>query len=189
VHLITDTLGPTRALAPGGLRRWTDGRDVPDVMMALYDYDKGFNLSVRTNFADGGSESVGLVFTGSEGAMTVGGDAVTVSRVPLEKEPGYRVDLFSDAIQKRVLEIYHEKYPVTHPTGETLLGEERYVAPKGYSEHYDHLRNWIEAIRTRRPIVEDPVFGFRAAGTALLSNVSYESGRAAHWDPEQMKLL
>ena len=152
VHLITDTHGPTRALATGGLRRWKDGRDVPDVMMALYDYDKGFNLSVRTNFADGGSESVGLVFTGSEGSMTVSGEGVTVSRVPLEQEPGYRVDLFAEATQKRVLEIYHEKYPVTHPTGETLMGEERYVAPRGYSEHYDHLRNWIEAIRTRRPV-------------------------------------
>ena len=54
VHLITDTHGPTRAQATGGLRFWKDGRDVPDVMMALYDYEKGFNLSVRTNFVDGG---------------------------------------------------------------------------------------------------------------------------------------
>jgi hypothetical protein len=37
--------------------------------------------------------------------------------------------------------------------------------------------------------VEDPVFGFRAAGTALLSNVSYESGQPARWDPDAMKLL
>ena len=97
VHLITDTHGPTRALATGGLRFWKDGRDVPDVMMALYDYEKGFNLSVRTNFVDGGSESEGFVFTGSEGSMIIGGDGVTVTRVPREKEPGYRVDLFSEA--------------------------------------------------------------------------------------------
>jgi hypothetical protein len=78
VHLITDTHGPTRALATGGLRFWKDGRDVPDVMMALYDYEKGFNLSVRTNFVDGGSESEGFVFTGSEGSMVIAGDGVTV---------------------------------------------------------------------------------------------------------------
>jgi predicted dehydrogenase len=189
VHLITDTLGPTRALATGGLRFWKDGRDVPDVMMALYDYAQGFNLSVRTNFVDGGSESEGFVFTGSEGSMIIGGDGVTVTRVPREKEPGVRVEPFSEAIQRRMLEIYREKYPVTHPTGETLLGEEKYVAPKGYSDHYDHVKNWIDAIRTRQPVVEDPVFGFRAAGTALLSNVSYESGQPAHWDPDAMKLL
>jgi hypothetical protein len=68
------------------------------------------------------------------------------------------------------------------------LAEEKYVAPRGYSEHYDHVKNWVEAIRTRQPIVEDPVFGFRAAGTALLSNVSYERGQAVRWDPDEMKL-
>ncbi|MGA2983395.1 MAG: Gfo/Idh/MocA family oxidoreductase [Terriglobia bacterium] len=189
VHLITDTYGPTRAQATGGLRFWKDGRDVPDVMMSLYDYEKGFNLSVRTNFVDGGSESEGFVFTGSEGSMTILGDGVTVARVPREKEPGYRVDLFSVPIQKRMVEIYHEKYPVTHPGGPSLVGEEKYVAPHGYSDHYDHVKNWIDAIRSRQPIVEDPVFGFRAAGAALLSNVSYDSGQPAHWDPDAMKLL
>ena len=189
VHLITDTHGPTRALATGGLRFWKDGRDVPDVMMALYDYAQGFNLSVRTNFVDGGSESEGFVFTGSEGSMIIGGDGVTITRVPREQEPGVRVNLFAEAIQKRMLEIYEEKYPITHPSGPALLGEGKYVAPRGYSEHYDHLKNWIEAIRSRQPIVEDPVFGFRAAGTALLSNVSYDSGKPARWDPDEMKLL
>jgi len=189
VHLITDTHGPTRALATGGLRFWKDGRDVPDVVMALYDYEKGFNLSVRTNFVDGGSESEGFVFTGSEGSMIIGDDGVTITRVPREQEPGVRVSPFAEAIQKRMLEIYHEKYPITHPTGAPLLGEEKYVAPKGYSDHYDHVKNWIDAIRTRQLIVEDPVFGFRAAGTALLSNVSYDRGQAVRWDPDEMKLL
>ena len=189
VHLIANTHGPTRALSTGGLRFWKDGRDVPDVMMSLYDYAQGFNLSVRTNFVDGGSESEGFVFTGSEGSMTIAGDGVTIARVPREKEPGVRVDPFALPIQRRMLEIYHEKYPITYPTGPVLQGEERYVAPKGYSDHYHHLKNWIDAIRSREPVIEDPVYGFRAAGTALLSNVSYDSGKAAHWDPEGMKLL
>jgi len=38
-------------------------------------------------------------------------------------------------------------------------------------------------------VVEDPVFGFRAAGTALLSNVSYGRGQVVRWDPDAMKLL
>jgi hypothetical protein len=51
------------------------------------------------------------------------------------------------------------------------------------------VKNWIDAIRTRQPVVEDPVFGFRAAGAALLSNVSYDRGQVARWDPDEMKLL
>jgi predicted dehydrogenase len=189
VHNITGTHGPTRAQATGGLRFWKDGRDVPDVMMALYDYKKGFNLSVRTNFVDGGSEKIGFVFTGSEGSMTIESDGITLSRVPREKEPGVRVEPFSTAIQKRMLEIYHQKYPFEHPTGPALQGGERYVAPPGYSDHYEHVKNWIEAIRSRQPVVEDPVFGFRAAGAALLSNLSYASGQPARWDPDGMRLL
>jgi predicted dehydrogenase len=189
IHLITQTHGPTRAQATGGLRFWKDGRDIPDVLIALFDYPQEFNVNLHVNFVDGGTESGGFIFTGSEGSMTVYDDGVTVSRVPRDKEPGVRVSPFSEPIQKRMLEIYHEKYPVTHPTGDTLLAEEKYVAPKGYSDHYDHVRNWIEAVRTRRQVVEDPVYGFRAAGAALLSNLSYESGKAVNWDPEAMKLL
>jgi len=189
VHFVTGSHGPSRAMATAALRFWKDGRDVPDVMLGLYDYPQGFNLSVRTNFVDGGSESEGFVFTGSEGTLTIGGDGVSLTRVPREKEPGVRYNLFSEAIQKRMLEDYRQKYPRSHPTGVTVLGEEKYVAPEGYNENYDHMRNFIDAVRTRRPVVEDAVFGFRAAGTALLSNVSYERGAVVGWDPEGMKLL
>ena len=51
-------------MATGGLRFWKDGRDVPDVMLGLFDYREGFNLSLRVNFVDGGEESEGLIFTG-----------------------------------------------------------------------------------------------------------------------------
>ncbi len=157
--------------------------------MSLYDYPAEWNLSVRTNFVDGGSESEGFIFTGSEGQMVIGGAGVSVTRVPRETEPGIRTSPFADPIQKRMLEIYHEKYPVTHPLGPVMDGEEQYVAPRGYSDHYHHVYNWIQAIRTRQPVIEDPVFGFRAAGAAILSNVSYESGQPAKWDPEGMRLL
>ena len=40
IHLVTGSLGPTRVIATGGLRYWNDGRDVPDVMLALFDYGK-----------------------------------------------------------------------------------------------------------------------------------------------------
>lgn len=188
-HFVTDTHGPVRAMATGGLRYWRDGRDVPDVLLGLFDYPEGFNLSLRVNFVDGGSESEGLIFTGSEGTLTIGGNAVSVSRAPREKEPGHNVRSFAEAMQKQFLAAYRKKYPLEHPSGEIPLGEEKYVAPHGYSDSYDHLKNFFEAVRSRRPVVEDAVFGFRAAGAALLSNVSYERQRMVHWDPEAMKIL
>jgi predicted dehydrogenase len=188
-HFITGAHGPTRAMATGGLRFWKDGRDVPDVMLGLFDYPEGFNLSLRVNFVDGGEESEGLIFTGSEGTMEIAGNSVIVSRTPLEKAPGYVIGTFTEAMQKKILQEYSQKYPRTHPTGAPKVGYEKYVAAKGYSDSYDHFKNFFASVRSRQPVVEDAVFGYRAAGAALLSNLSYERGAVVHWDPEAMKLL
>jgi predicted dehydrogenase len=187
-HFITGSHGPTRAMATGGLRFWKDGRDAPDVMLGLFDYREGFNLSLRVNFVDGGEESEGLIFTGSEGTMEIAGNTVSVNRTPREKEPGYTVGTFAEAMQKRIIEDYRQKYPVLHPSGPPSTGYEKYVAPEGYRDMYDHLTNFFAAVRSRKPVVEDAVFGFRAAGAALLSNLSIERGAVVKWDPDAMKL-
>ena len=63
--------------ATGGLRFWKDGRDVPDVMLGLYDYPArgkfpAFNLSLRVDFVDGATENDGFRIVGSEGIMSIG---------------------------------------------------------------------------------------------------------------------
>jgi predicted dehydrogenase len=187
-HFITGSNGPTRAMATGGLRFWKDGRDVPDVMLGLFDYREGFNLSLRVNFVDGGEESEGLVFTGSEGTMEIAGNSVSVSRVPRPKEPGYTIGTYTEAMQKRILEEYRQKYPLDHPAGEPQVAYDKYVAPAGYSDSYDHFKNFFSAVRSRQPVVEDAVFGYRAAGAALLGNLSMERDAVVKWDPDAMKL-
>jgi hypothetical protein len=175
-------------MATGGLRFWKDGRDAADVMLGLFDYREGFNLSLRVNFVDGGEESEGLIFTGSEGTMEIAGNTVSISRSPLKKEPGYTINTFTEAMQKRTLETYRQKYPVTYPSGPPPAEYEKYVAPEGYRDSYDHFKNFFAAVRSRQPVVEDAVFGFRAAGAALLSNLSLERATVVKWDPDAMKL-
>ena len=187
-HFITGSHGPTSAMATGAIRYWNDGRDVPDVMLGLFDYREGFNLSLRVNFVDGGEESEGLIFTGSEGTMEIGWHGVTVTRVPRETEPGYTVETFPEAMQKQFIEAYDKKYP-PHSGNESLGGTETYAAPKGYSDSYDHFKNFFASVRSRQPVVEDAVFGYRAAGAALLSNLSIEKGQVVNWNPEEMKLV
>jgi hypothetical protein len=65
---------------------------------------------------------------------------------------------------------------------------EVFAPPRSYSDHYDHHLNWAHAIRSRKPVVEDGTFGFRAAGPALLSNISYFDKKIVHWDPMAMKI-
>jgi len=192
MHYVTGAIGPERVYAVGGLRFWKDGRDVPDVLVGLYDYPETsahppFNLMLRVNFVDGGAENSGFHFIGSEGIMTIG-DGVRVARHPRETEPGYTIDTFPKAIQEKFLAEYHAKYPPPHITAEGIQPDvkDQYRAPDDYSDHYDHISRFFTSVRSRKPVVENPVFGFRAAGPALLSNVSYFEERIVEWDPANM---
>jgi len=188
-HFVTGAHGPTQGMATGALRYWNDGRNVLDVMLGLFDYKEGFNLSLRVNFVDGGEESESLIFTGDEGSMEIGWTWVAVNRVPREKEPGLTVDTFPKAMQEKIIAEYDRKYPRKHPEGQPPVGYEKYVAPPEYSDLYDHFKNLFGSVRTRKPVLEDAVFGYRAAGAALLSNLSVERGDVVKWDPEAMKLV
>ncbi len=200
LHLITSSLGPTRAFSTGGLRFWKDGRNVPDVMLGLFDYPKtehhpAFNLVLRVNFVSGGEESNSFRFIGSKGIMTVG-SKVTLSSTAEPTEPGWSIDTFSDQIQQQIKKDYFAKYPhsvynkVSRPTPANMQPsrEQVFAPPHGYSDHYDHHLNWARAIRSRKPVTEDAVFGFRAAGPALLSNLSYFEQKEIGWDPVAMKV-
>jgi predicted dehydrogenase len=193
MHFIMGALGPTRVYATGGLRFWDDGRDVPDLMMALCDYPKtdshpAFNLALRVNFEDGATENSGFRFIGSEGILSVD-RGVTLSKMPRDSEPGYTIETFANAEQQAFLKKYREQYPDQRPNADAMRGpdDEHFYPPPGYSDHLDHHRNFIEAVRTRKPVVEDPTFGFRAAGPALLANLSYFEQRVCKWDPVGMK--
>lgn len=192
MHFITGAIGPTRVYATGGLRFWKDGRDVPDVMLGLFDYPKTdahpeFTLMLRVNFVDGSGGSSIFRFVGSEGVMTVG-DGVTLERQPRESEPGYTVDTFPKSVQNQYLKEYREKYPKQTVSADAIRPRsvEKFLPPRGYSDHRDHHRNFIESVRSRKPVVEDGTFGFRAAGPAVLSNLSYFERRAIQWDPVTM---
>jgi predicted dehydrogenase len=193
MHFVIGSMGPTRVYATGGTRFWNDGRDVPDLLLGLYDYQKtenhpAFNLALRVNFEDGSTENSGFRFIGSEGILTVG-SGVTLSRTPREAAPGYAINTFSDAMQKEFMKEYEAKFPPQRANADAMRpqDEEKFLPPPGYNDHLDHHRNFIESVRTRKPVIEDPTFGFRAAGPALLSNISYLEQRQCKWDPVAMK--
>lgn len=194
LHVSTRSLGPTRIYATGGLRYWNDGRDVPDVMLAMLDYPEtpehtAFNLALRVNFKSSVSEEqFGFRFIGSEGIVTAG-EKVTVSKVPLEREPGYTIGTFPKAVQEKFLDQYRAKYPPVAATADNMRPQEEvvYAPPARYSAHTEHHKNFFAALRGGKPVVEDGTFGLRAAGPALLCNTSYYEERVCKWDPKTLK--
>ncbi|HSB15113.1 MAG TPA: Gfo/Idh/MocA family oxidoreductase [Bryobacteraceae bacterium] len=194
LHVATGSLGPNRVFATGGLRYWMDGRDVPDVMLALLDYPAGerhpaFNLALRVNFKCGlPDERFGFRFVGSEGTITAG-SSVVVSKTQPESEPGYTIGTFPKAVQEEFLKEYRKKYPQKPLTAESLSPDQEltYAPPPGYNAHLEHHKVFWSSVRSRKPVVEDTLFGFRAAGPALLSNVSYFEERVCKWDPQTLE--
>ncbi len=196
LHFATSSIGPTRIYASGGLRRWKDGRDVADVMLALVEYPErpehpDFTLMLRVNLTNGGNpDGFGFRFTGDEGVMSCG-SAVTVSKGAKEIEPGTMAGAFSKKVREDILREYREKYPEVKPSLEAMRphGEQVFDLPPRSDAHQEHHRTFWNAVRNRTSVVEDSTYGLRAAGPALLCNTSCYEGRMCKWDPVAMKEL
>jgi len=184
LHYITDSYGPNKIYAAGGLRYWNDGREVPDVLLGTFDYPKAgahpaFNLSLRCNFVDGTSGTTYLKLVGSEGSMDVTWDSVTLKRNKIQDsdDPFY--------IEKM-------KQAGGDASRKKMVGPEAitFEAEKGYlGGPYDHMNNFITAIRKNGKVVEDATFGYRAAAPALLCNDSYFQNAPMFWEPEKMQVI
>ncbi len=185
LHFITSSLGPTKIAAMGGLRYWKDGRDVPDVLLGMFDYPQAavhpaFNLSLRCNFVDGTSGTTYLKLVGSKGSMDVKWEEVVV-RLNSQRET---TDPFLLAKGKENSSAGEPRAKILPPIETIYKAESNW---KG--AHYDHFGNWFRAIREGGTVTEDPVFGFRACAPALLCNDSYFNGGFMNWDPVNMKVV
>ena len=195
IHFVMDSIGPQKICASGGNYFWKDGRDVPDLMMGMYDYPASdthppFQISLRVNFEAGaGAEGQGFRFVGTDGILDLSvGSSLVLAKHPRPKEPGNTAETFSKAITAEVLADYRRKYPVGDIADIQPSTQETFPFPRGYSEQVAHHQNFFNAVRARRPVVEDPVFGLRAAGPALMSNISYFEGRMVEWDAVNMRM-
>ncbi|MEX0748262.1 MAG: Gfo/Idh/MocA family oxidoreductase [Rhodothermales bacterium] len=205
VHLFTginhvlSSNGPNLAMAQGGLRYWLDGRDVPDVILAIYEYPEtsthpAFTLSMQSNFADGSGGGTNFQFIGNEGVISVGDGGLKLTQAPMRDSSvenlvdGYNsVRTWCEEEREAFAENWKQEHP--GPQMDRNLGEVReFEVPGDYDSRFDHFANFFDGVRTRTPAVEDAVVGFRAAAPALLANMSYFDKRIYRWDPDAMKL-
>ena len=198
-HHVTSSAGPTEISSTGGLRFWTDGREVPDVQTALFEYPEtdthpSFTLSLQSNLADGSGGGQFLRFVGSDGAIQLEGNSVRLTQYRRSTPSvdqlvnGYNsVRTFSEAVREEFRDSYSVEQ--TDPTLEDMSTESEFEAPDGYDMRRDHFMNFFAAMRGEEEVVEDATFGQRAAAPALLCNRSYRNGRRYQWDPEAMELV
>ncbi len=192
-HLITGAVGPSKVFSTGGIRFWNDGRDVPDQLLGLFDYEAtdkhpAFTVNFKVNFADGSTQNYGPTtfrFVGEGGAIELD-EGVKVIRREQTTNPTAPNGAFPKAMLEQMRKDYVAKYPPnTNPLRE-IPADMNFITRSNYDQHFEHVKNWLQGVRTRQQVLQDPIFGFRAAAPALLSNVSYFEKRIAEWDPVNM---
>ncbi len=184
LHFVTDSFGPDKIYSSGGIRYWNDGREVPDVLIGTFDYPEtgthpGFNLSLRCNFVNGtkGSYFYVMRLVGSDGLMEIQPNQVVLQRNKVLSGLDPNID------QAEIHTMLQDR--------KKMLGPEEivYKAEEGYKGcHYDHWGYFFDAIRNGNPVVEDAVFGYRAAAPALACHESYYQKKVIHWDPVKMRV-
>ncbi len=185
LHFVTNSMGPQTVMAQGGLRFWKDGREVPDVLLGMFDYPDsaahpGFNLSLRVNFVDGTSGSTFLRLVGSEGAMDVTWTDVILRRNKAVSPTDVFLEMKADEVEAAM-----ESRAQMLPPAESV-----YSAESSYKgAHYDHFMNFFNGVRNGTPVTEDATFGLRAAAPALACNESHFEKKIISWNPETMELV
>lgn len=185
LHFVASSRGPRKIMAQGGLRYWKDGREVPDVLLGMFDYPEAethppFNLSLRVNFVDGTSGSTFLRLVGSEGAMDVTWTEVVLRRNKLVSP----TDVFLQMKTDEMGEVAQARAEMLPPAESVYVAEDDY-----WGAHYDHFAGFFRGVREGTPVAENAVFGLRAAAPALACNDSYFDEKVVSWDPEAMEVV
>jgi predicted dehydrogenase len=194
VHFVTGvTAPPTRAFSTGGIYHYKDGREFGDLQWTIYDYPK-FQLVLRCN-QNNQCQNQLFAFYGKKGTMFIRGEgapAALGAGASLEFRPepayrtreGYSIDAWPEKQRQQYIADWDRENP-RPAQGEykTQPEEEIYGVPAGYSDMADHLANFFRAVRTRKPVVENEVFGNHAAVAGChMSNYSYSNNTVAVWD-------
>lgn len=201
IHKVLDAVGPTTIFSRGGLRFWKDGRDVPDVILGLFEYPETehhapFTLSLQSNFVDGSGGGSHFRFIGSEGVISVRDNGFTLEKSPRRPPSldqlvrGYNsVGTWSEEVQREFIEAYEAAHPAA-PVAPSPDTTQEYRTPTGYDARYDHFTYFFDAVRQGGGrVFQDAVFGYRAAAPALMSNLSLWEDRIFRWDPVAMERM
>jgi len=185
VHLVSGMMfilginePPARAMSIGGIRRWKDGRNMPDVHAVLFDYGACpvyMRLSLGTDMPET------YRFQGSKGILEVTGSTITYSPQSGEDSyPSYYTGSFPRAMRETYLAQWHKDNDAR--LSQAAMAETISFRGPDFDDIRPHLSTFFEAVRTRKPVVEDAVFGHYAALACHMANESYFRASPVSWD-------
>jgi predicted dehydrogenase len=188
IHFITGTnVAAEQAFSTGGLFRWKDGREFPDLIETFYEYPN-FRATLRCNLNNEGGEFIG--FFGTKGTLIIKDTTLTYKPQDTRPQPeAYSIYGWPAKLRNEYLEQFRKEHPLSDPLKFSVDQEsEMYAPPPDYSDVSDHIANFFNSVRTRKPPVENEIFGNNAALGCHLSNYSYFNKTVATWDASTKKI-
>lgn len=188
IHFITGTnTVAQRAQSTGGLFRWKDGRDFPDLIETFYDYPN-FRTYLRCNLNNEGGEFIG--FYGTKGTLIIKDSTLTYTPQDTRPQPeAYSIYGWPTQMRNEYLEKFETEHALPKPLDFKIEDEsETFGVPPGYSDLSDHQANFFNSVRTRKKTVENEEFGNNAALGCHLANHAYFNKSIAVWDAASKKI-
>jgi predicted dehydrogenase len=176
VHLISGmlvTLGwnesPRSASALGGIFRWKDGRNMPDLHVVLFDYH-GIPVYVRLGLGTETPETAR--FMGPKGILEAGEFDLHYSpQRGIDTSPSYYVGSFPQKMRDEYYKQWHEEHDV--PPGQEPMMDGTVYHGNDWDDLRPHLWTFFQSVKSRKPVTEDAVFGNHAAIACHMANESY----------------
>ncbi|HEX4426886.1 MAG TPA: Gfo/Idh/MocA family oxidoreductase [Terriglobales bacterium] len=185
VHLVSGMMfmlgineAPKQALSVGGILRWKDGRNMPDVHATLYYYG---DLPVYMRLNQGTEMPETYRIQGSKGILEVGEFGLSLTpQSGKDSGPSY----YDTSYPRAMRTAYETKW---HEENDPKIGQEEMpeaISYKGpdYDDMKPHLWTFFQAVRSRKPVVEDVVFGHHAALACHMANEAYFRKTPVYWD-------
>ncbi len=164
---------PEQAYSVGGIYRWKDGRNMPDVQMTTFRYGQ-IPVSVRLTLGTSTPEVTRIL--GSRGILEVTDNSVILSpQTGMDRSPDYGLNGFPAELHAAYEKQWHAEHDAElalHVFDETSVWH-----GTSWDDLHPHLANFFDAVRTRKPVVEDVVFGHHAAAACHMANTSYFEGK------------
>ncbi len=183
---------PKTCVASGGLYHYHDGRDIPDVFQATYEFpDKRMSLLYSATLMN--SRSRGRVFMGSDASMEIGGDLKITADAMSAK---YKKQLRSGLITT------HQPLLSLSPNSNidgTTSATAKYYASRGLTNvvingkkvnvTHLHIKEWLSAIRNGTTVSCGIDVSFEEAIAVIMSTKSYREKRMVEWDPVKRRIV
>ena len=162
IHWYMECDTPASAVAIGHAYDWPF--ECPDNLSCTLEYPKGFLVTYA------GCHTMGMDF----GSIIFRGSKATLE------------------ISRAALALYEEDrgrgWPKFNRAERRWRPEPKVYIESEYEGTADHLRNWLECIRSRKEPNADIRVGVAAARAAHIGNAALRSGKKVKWDDKQQKL-